>query len=87
MLGDFARDTRNVHGFLHEDISVGVEEVNERAFLFGEKHGPDAHHFALRATRVYEDLLDALCGLKGSGQPLGVRCLLGGPLPDDRELL
>ena len=64
-----------------------MEEVDEHAFLFGGKHGADAHHFSLRATRVYEDLLDTLCGLKGSGRPFGVRCLLDSHFLDDRELL
>ena len=65
MLGDFPWDAPHVRGF-PRDISIGVEEVDERAFLFGGKRGANAHHFALRATGVYEDLLDALYGLKGS---------------------
>jgi hypothetical protein len=32
------------------------------------------------------DLLGALCGLKGSVLPLGVRHVFGHRLPDDREL-
>ena len=64
-----------------------MEEADERAFLFGGKHGANVHHLALRAVRVYEDLLDALHGLKRSGQLLGVRCFLSGLLLDDCELL
>ena len=72
MLGDFPRDAWHVQGFPREDISVGAEEVDERAILFGGKRGAVVHHFALGATMFYEDLLDALYGLKGSDRPLGV---------------
>ena len=56
-----------VQGFPHKDVSIGVKEVSERAFLFLGKHGADAHHFALRATGVYEDLLGALYRLERPG--------------------
>ena len=39
-----------------------------------EKRGANAHHFALRAARVYEDLLGAVHRLKRPGRPLGVGC-------------
>ena len=64
-----------------------MEEVGEHAFLFGGKRGADVHHFALRATGVYEDLLDALRGLKGSGRWLRVGYVLGSPFLEYRELL
>ena len=64
-----------------------MEEVDERAFLFGEKHGANAHHFALGATRVYEDLFGAFYRLKRHGQLLGVRCFFDGLFPDGRKLL
>ena len=64
-----------------------MEEVDERAFLFGGKRGADAHHFALGAIGVYEDLLDTLRGLKGFGQLLGVGCVLDSPSLDDHKLL
>ena len=35
MLGDFPRNARYVRGFLDEDVSIGTEEADERAFLFG----------------------------------------------------
>ena len=64
-----------------------MEEVDERAFLFGGKHGANEHHFALGAAGVYEDLLGALYRLKRLGQPLGVGCFFGDLLPDGRKLL
>ena len=87
VLGDFSRNAWHVRWFPRKDISVGAEEVDERVFLFGEKCGAGVHRFALGATGVYEDHLDALRGLKGSGRPLGVGCLLGSPFLDDCELL
>ena len=87
VLSNFSRNDWHVRGSPCKDISIGVEEVDERAFLFGGKHGADAHHFALRATGVYEDLLDALRELKGSGQPLGVDFLFDSPFLDEREFL
>jgi len=64
-----------------------VEEVGERGFLFGGKHGANVHHFALGATGVYEDLLGALYRLKRPSRPLGVGCFFGNLLPDGRKLL
>ena len=88
MLGDFPQDARHVRGFPRKDISIDAEEVDERAFLFGGKHGANAHHFTLGATEVYEDLLDTLRGLPttlavGSGcerivAPLLLVLLFGG---------
>ena len=63
-----------------------MEEVNERAFLFGGKCSADAHHFALRAARVYEDLIGTLRGLKRPNRSLGVECSFDDLLPDGREL-
>ena len=63
-----------------------MEEVDECAFLFGGKRGANAHHFALGATRVYEDLLGALYRLKRPDRPLGVGCFFDDLLPDDRKL-
>ena len=66
MLGDFPRNVWHVRGFPRKDVSVGVEEADERAFLFGGKRGTNAHHFALDAPIVYEDLLRAFRWLEGS---------------------
>ena len=63
-----------------------MEEVNEHAFLFRGKCSVDAHHFALRAAGVYEDLLGALQGLESPGRPLGVGCFFDDLLPDGHEL-
>ena len=87
MLGDFSRNVWHVRGFPRKDVSVGAEEVDERAFLFGGKHGANAHHFALGATRVYEDLLGALHWLKRPGRPLGVGFFFGDLLLDGHKLL
>ena len=64
-----------------------MEEVDERAFLFGGKRGADAYHFVLGAAGVFEDLLGTLHWLKRSGRPLGVGCFFGDLLPDGRKLL
>ena len=87
MLGDLPRNARHIQRFPHKDVFVVTEDIDERTFLFGGKRGADMHHFILGAARVYEDLLDTLCRLKRSDRPLGVRCFLGVPLLDDRELL
>ena len=63
-----------------------MEEVGERAFLFGGKRGADACHFALGAARVYEDLLGALYGLERPGRPLGIGCFFDDLLPDGHKL-
>ena len=63
-----------------------MEEVDERAFLFGGKRGANTHHFALGAAGVYEDLLGTLYKLKIPSRPLGVGCFFGDLLPDGREL-
>ena len=86
MLGDFSWNAWHVRGSLCKDVSIGVEEAGERAFLFGGKRGADAHHFALRATRVYEDLLGTLYRLKRPGRPLGVGCFFNDLLLDGRKL-
>ena len=86
MLGDFPRNAWHVRGFPHKDVFVAVEEVNERAFLFKGKRGTNAHHFALGAPGVHEDLLGSLRWFEGPGRPLGVRCFFGNLLPEGREL-
>ena len=86
MLGDFSQNARHVRGFPRKDVSVGVEEANERAFLFGGKRGANAHRFALGATGVYENLLGALYRLERPSQSLGVRRFFDDLLPDYRKL-
>ena len=71
----------------HAKMSVGAEAADERAFLFGGKRGANAHHFALGAAGVYEDLLGALYRLKRPARSLRVRCFFGDLLPDGRKLL
>ena len=86
MLGDFPQNAWHVRGFPHEDISVGAKEVNERAFLFGGKHGANTHHFALGAARVYKDHLSTLHRLERPSRPLGVGRFFDDLLPDSRKL-
>ena len=63
-----------------------MEEVGERAFLLGGKHGANAHHFALGAAGVYEDLLSAIYRVKRPGRLLGVWHFFDDLLPDGRKL-
>ena len=63
-----------------------TRNTDKHAFLFRGKHGANAHHFALGAARVYEDLLGTLYRLKRPGRPLGVRCFFNDVLPDGHEL-
>ena len=65
---------------------VGTEEVDERAFLFGAKCGANAHHFALGAAGVYEDLLGTLYRFKRPNRPLGVGCFFYDLLSNGSEL-
>ena len=87
MLGDFSRNAWHVREFPRKDISVGVEEVDERAFLFEGKRGANAHHFAFGSTRVYEDLLSALRRPERPDRPLVVGCFFGDLLLDGHKLL
>ena len=86
MLGDFPRNAWHVRGFPPKDVSVGAEEADERAFLFGGKRGTNAHRFSLSAPRVYEDFLRAFRWLEGPGRPLGVGCFFGDLLPESHEI-
>ena len=67
MLGDLPRDARHIRGFLRKDVLVGVEEVDERAFLFGGERGPNTDFFALGAAGVQEDLPRAFCQFERPG--------------------
>ena len=70
MLDDFTRNAWHVQGFPHKDVSTGAEEADERAFLFGGKHGANAHHFALSTGS--KDPADRL----GSGASLTASSLM-----------
>ena len=61
MLGDLSQNAWHIRGLPRKDVFVAVEEFDERVFLFGGKHGTNAYHFTLRAARIYEDPLGALC--------------------------
>ena len=64
MLGDLPRNAWHIRGFPHKDVFVAVEEVDDRAFLFGGKRGTNAYCFALGALGVYEDLFRTFCRLE-----------------------
>ena len=75
-------------GFHAKDVFVVAEEVNERAFLFRGEHGTNAYCFTLRAAKIYEDLLGALCRFERPGRLLcighffGDLLLEGGEFPE-----
>ena len=43
MLGDIPRYAWHVRWLPCEDIAIGMQEVNELAFLFGRELGPNPH--------------------------------------------
>ena len=86
MLCDFSQNAWHVRGSPRKDVSIGTKEVNERAFLFGGKHGANTHHFALGAAGVYEDLFGAFYRLERPSRPLGVGCFFDNLLPNGRKL-
>ena len=61
MLGDLPWNAWHIRGFPRKDVFVVVEEVDERAFLFGGERGTNAYHFTLRVAGIHEDPLGALC--------------------------
>ena len=87
MLGDLPQDAWHIRGFPHKDIFVIVEEVDERAFLFGGERGTNEHYFSLGAPEVYEDFFRALGRLERPGQLLGIGRLFGDLLPEGCEFL
>ena len=67
-------------------ILVGSKEVDERVFLFRGKRGANAHHHAVGAAGIYEDLFRAIHRLEGHGRLLGVGHFFGDLLLDGGEL-
>ena len=47
MLGDLSWYAQHVRRFSCEDITIGVQEVDKHAFLFGQELGPDPHCLGL----------------------------------------
>ena len=45
MLGDVPWYAWHVGWHPHEDITMGMQEIDELAFLFCRELGPDPHHF------------------------------------------
>ena len=87
MLGDFPRNFWHIRGFPREDILIGAEEVDERAFLLWGEGGADAHRLVGGVVGVDKDLLNVLRRLKGSGHLLCVGRSFSDVLPDGYELL
>ena len=90
MVDDFSRNAWHVRGFPHKNVSVGAEEVNERAFLLGGKRGANAHHFALGGNDSHGvfaaldfTLVSVLEGGADGDDPMGARhlqlkvCIIG----------
>jgi hypothetical protein len=87
MFGDFPWNAWHIRGFPREDVTVRVEEVDERAFLFGRKVRANAQHLAIEADGIDGDILGVLCGLKGARWPLRVGHLLDCRHRDGGKLL
>ena len=86
MLSDFPQNARHIRGFPCKDVPVSVEEADERAFLFGGKHGTNTHRFTLSGPKVYEDFFRALHGLERPSRLLGVGHFFGDLILDGGEL-
>ena len=76
MLSDFPQDAWHVRRLPRKVISIGVEEVDERAFLFIKEHGADAHRLFLGPVGVNADFLDILRRFEGIRGALGVDSIL-----------
>ena len=63
-----------------------MEEVNDRAFLFGGKRGTNAYRFTLRAAGIYEDPVGALYRFKRPSRFLRVGRFFDDLLPESRKL-
>ena len=86
MLGDLPRDAWHIRGFPRNDVFVIVEEVDERAFLFGGERGPDMDFFVLGVAGVQGDLLGSFRRFERPGRPLRVGCFFNDLLPEGGEL-
>jgi hypothetical protein len=67
VVGDLPRDAWYVRGLPCEGITVGAQEVNERAFLFGRELGPNPHGLG-RVIGVDPDCLGLLGWVEGAGR-------------------
>ena len=86
MLGDLPQDGWHIQGFPCKDVFVVVEEVDERAFLFGGESGTNAYLFTLGAAGVHEDLIGALCRFERPGRFLRVGRFFGDLFPEGGKL-
>jgi hypothetical protein len=59
VLSDLPRNACHVRRLPCEGIMIGTQEVDERAFLFGQELGPDPHSLG-RVIRVNLDRLGVL---------------------------
>ena len=85
MLDDLPWGAWHIRGFQRKDVFVVVEEVDERAFLFGGERGTYAYCFTLGAAGVYEDLFGALCQFERPGRFLCVGRFFDDLLPEGSE--
>jgi hypothetical protein len=76
VLGDFYWDPQHVNGFPGKDVTVVLEEVDDRAFLFVGEHYPNANTLGC-VNVIDQDILHVLGGLEGVGASLG--SVLGAP--------
>jgi hypothetical protein len=69
-LGDFPWDPWHVHGLLGEDVTVSLEEIDERAFLFVGERRPDVNALGCVGSTDWE-ILCVLGKLEGARYSLG----------------
>jgi hypothetical protein len=67
VLGDLPRDAWHVKGLPCKGITIGMQKVNERAFLFGRELGPDPHGLG-RILGVDLDRFGILGRVEGDGR-------------------
>ena len=77
MIGDLPWNAWYIRGLPRKDVFVAIEEVDERAFLFGGKRGTNAYRFTLGAAGFYEDPLGALYRFERPSLFLHVGCFFG----------
>ena len=87
MLGDLPWYAWHVRGMPCEDITIGTQEVNELAFLFGQELGLNPHHLG-RVDGVDPHRLSFLEWAEGSrgGWLVAVWDYQSRQIPELREL-
>ena len=80
MLGDFSRCPLHIRGLPRENVDVGAEEVDERAYLFGCQTSADPDNFPVGVGHIDRYLLHVVRRLEGADTTLGVWLSLAQPL-------